>query len=71
MIRKEAYNAVGGYRVAKETRRCEDIDLFMRIYAAGFLGYNIQEYLYSYRMINNPSVKYRPMKYRIDEAIVK
>lgn len=71
MIRKEAYDSVGGYRVAKETRRCEDLDLFMRMYAKGYIGYNIQEYLYCYRMVNTPDIKYRPMKYRIDEAIVK
>jgi glycosyltransferase involved in cell wall biosynthesis len=71
MIRKTAYDAVNGYRIAYETRRCEDIDLFMRMYTAGFKGYNIQEKLYSYRMLNDPDVKYRPMKYRIDEAIVK
>lgn len=71
MIRKFVYDEVNGYRVARETRRCEDIDLFMRIYAIGYKGYNIQEQLYSYRMVNDPYVKYRPMKYRIDEAIVK
>lgn len=71
MIRKSAYDAVGGYRVATETRRCEDIDLFMRMYAIGLRGYNIQERLYEYRMINDPNIKYRPMKYRVDEAIVK
>lgn len=71
MIRKEAYNAVNGYRISKETRRCEDIDLFMNMYAKGFIGYNIQEKLYLYRMLNDPNVKYRPMKYRIDEAVVK
>ena len=71
MIKKSAYNKVGGYRIAKETRRCEDIDLFMRMYAAGYLGYNIQEQLYLYRLVNEPNVKYRKMKYRIDEAIVK
>lgn len=71
MIRKSAYDAVQGYRIAKETRRCEDIDLFMRMYAKGFIGYNIQEKLYQYRLVNDPKVKYRPMKYRIDESIVK
>lgn len=71
MVRKSAYDAVGGYREAKETRRCEDLDLFMRMYATGLKGYNIQERLYLYRMVNDPKIKYRPMKYRIDEAIVK
>lgn len=71
MIRKEAYESVGGYRIARETRRCEDLDLFMRMYAKGHIGYNLQEHLYYYRMINTPDIKYRPMKYRIDESIVK
>lgn len=71
IVRKEVYHAVHGYRVAKETRRCEDIDLFMRMYAAGYVGYNIQEKLYIYKMINDPNKKYRPMKDRIDEAVVK
>lgn len=31
----------GGYREAKETRRCEDYDLFMNLYAKGYRGYNI------------------------------
>lgn len=71
MIKKTAYEVVDGYRVAKETRRCEDYDLFMRMYAAGLIGYNIQEKLYKYRIDNNPQVKYRAIKYRIDEAVVR
>ena len=71
MIRPEALKKAGGYRVAKETRRCEDYDLFMRMYAMGYRGYNLQEKLYQYRIINNPNQKYRPMKYRLDEAKVR
>ena len=71
MVRKSAYDELKGYRCAKETRRCEDYDFFMRLYAAGKKGYNIQELLYEYRMDNNPREKHRPMKYRIDEAIVR
>ena len=71
MVRKSAYNELNGYRCAKESRRCEDIDFFMRFYASGRKGYNIQENLYEYRMDNNSYEKHRPMKYRIDEAIVK
>ena len=70
IMRKDILVAVGGYRVAKETRRCEDYDLFMRMYAAGYKGYNLQEKLYEYRIVNGDK-KYRPMKYRIDEAIVR
>lgn len=70
MMRAEALKKIGYYRVAKETRRCEDYDLFMRMYANGFIGYNIQRRLYKYYILND-NRKYRPMKYRIDEAIVR
>lgn len=70
MMRKDALKEAGCYRVAKETRRCEDYDLFMRMYAMNNIGYNIQSELYQYR-IENGNKKYRPMKYRIDEAIVR
>ena len=50
---KEALDKCHGYRIAKETRRCEDLDLFMRMYAMGYKGYNIQEKLYEYRIVND------------------
>jgi len=70
MIRRQVLLSEG-YREAKETRRCEDYDLFMNLYAKGCKGYNIQEKLYCYRIVNDPKMKYRPMKYRIDEAKVR
>ena len=70
MMRKGALEKSNGYRVMKETRRCEDYDLFMRMYSLGYKGYNIQNTLYQYRMING-NRKYRPMKYRIDEAVIR
>lgn len=71
MIKKEDLKKVGGYRIAKETRRCEDYDLWMRMYAIGMKGYNLQEILFNYRIIYDSKKKYRPMKYRVDEAIVR
>ena len=70
LMKKEDLVSVGGYRVAKETKRQEDYDLFMRMYAAGFKGYNIQEKLYEYRIVNGDK-KYRPMRDRVDEAVVR
>lgn len=61
----------GGDREAKETRRCEDYDLFMNLYAQGYKGYNIQEKLYYYRIVRDEKNKHRPMKYRVDEMIVR
>lgn len=71
MIKKEILESVGGYRVAKETRSCEDFDLFMRLYANGYRGYNLQEKLYKYRVVNDPNKKYRSMEMRIEEAVVR
>lgn len=70
MLRKKDIVKAGGYRIAKETRRCEDYDLFMRMYSLGMKGYNIQEELYKYK-VTNGNKKYRPMRYRIDEAKVR
>lgn len=70
MVRKEAYVAVNGYRISKETRRAEDYDLFMRLYAKGYQGYNLQENLFFYRE-DKTSYKKRKFKYRIDEMVVR
>lgn len=67
VMRKEALTISGNYRVAKETKKSQDYDLFMRMYANGYVGYNIQTKLYKYR-IENGEKKHRPMRYRIDEA---
>lgn len=48
MIRREALLKAGGYRVSRETLRTEDYDLFMRLYALGYLGYNLSEPLLYY-----------------------
>jgi len=71
MIRRECLEKVNGYRVEKKTRRAEDYDLYMRLYAAGYRGYNIQERLLRYFV--NPEVMKRKRKYRyrVDEALVR
>lgn len=70
MFKKEALEAVGGYRVAKETRRTEDYDMLMRMYAEGINGANIQKHLYSFRE-DKDTISRRKYKYRFDEAIVR
>lgn len=71
MITKKAIDALEGYRSYKHIGRCEDYDLFMRFYAKGYRGYNIQENLYNYWIQNDPNVNYRPMNIRINEAVVR
>ena len=46
MIRKQALIAVDGYTVEERFLRCEDINLWYKLYAAGYKGYNIQQSLY-------------------------
>lgn len=67
VIRKEYLQSIGGYCTDVEVNRCEDYDLFMRLYANGYKGYNLQENLYQY-FISIGNKKYRPMKDRISEA---
>lgn len=49
LFTRECLLAVNGYRIAKETRRGQDYDLFMRLYAAGYKGKRIPDVLYYYR----------------------
>ena len=49
MVRREAYMSVGGYTEDKRLIRQEDYNLWMKMYAAGYIGYNLSECLYSMR----------------------
>lgn len=49
MIRREAYLAVGGYTVDKRMLRFEDVNLWYKLYANGYMGYNLDEPLYKMR----------------------
>jgi glycosyltransferase EpsE len=70
MFRSEVLRKVGGYRVSFETKRGHDYDLFMRLYADGFRGYNLSQSLYEYRIDGNDCQR-RRYKYRIHEAIIR
>lgn len=49
MIRREAYLAVGGYTEDLRMLRFEDVNLWYKLYAAGYRGYNLSEPLYRMR----------------------
>ena len=70
MIRKEAFDRVGGYTVDKRLLRVEDYHLWMKMYAAGYRGYNIQEPLYQMRDDKNAFSR-RKFRYRINEMYVR
>lgn len=70
MVRKEAYLAVGGYSISKKLLRVEDYHLWVKMYAKGYKGMNIQEPLYSMRDDRDAQGR-RKFKYRLNEAYVK
>ncbi len=70
MVKKSAYDAVGGYTVDAKLLRGEDYHLWIKMYSAGFVGYNLQEVLYQMRNDRNAFAR-RKFKYRINEAYVK
>lgn len=50
MFRKETLLAVGGYCEEPRCLGCEDYDLLLRFYEAGFAGMNLQEFLLVYTL---------------------
>lgn len=71
IFRKNCLNIVGGYKTGWETNRVEDYDLFMRLYAAGFKGYNIQIPLLRYFVNPEAMQRKRLYRYRLNEAVVR
>jgi glycosyltransferase EpsE len=67
MVRKDAYDAVGGYSECKDRLRVEDRDLWIRMYDKGYKGYNLSEPLYKMRDDRN-AYKRRKFRYRINAA---
>jgi len=69
IVRKEAYDAVNGYSLKKSRFRVEDWDLWVRMYAHGYRGYNLPEPLYKVRD-DRQAYRRRKFKYRLHEAAV-
>ena len=70
IMKKSSLDKVDGYRVAWETTRCEDTDLYMRMCANGAVFNNIDEGLYYVRQDRNTYSRKKYMN-RIKEAVVK
>ena len=70
MIRREAYLAVEGYRVRKETLGVEDYDLWFRLYAKGIKGCMLREPLYS-MFDGRAAARRRTFRRRLNEAWVR
>lgn len=53
MMKKDVYDKLNGYSLSKRAIRCEDVDLWFRFFSNGFVGENINEYLYYVREDKN------------------
>ena len=69
MIRADVLKSLGGYSESEKFLRVEDYELWVRLYLAGYKGYNLQEVLYSMRDDRN-AFKRRTLKNRINESRV-
>lgn len=65
LFRRKALDAVGGYSEDGDCVLCEDYDLLLRMYQAGFQGANIQEPLLDYTVSDGTN---RKMRHRLNEA---
>lgn len=69
MFRRQILVETGGYRVSTLTSRCEDYELFMRLYAVGYKGYNLQNVFFQYR--ENSRFLHRSLKYCFFEMLIR
>lgn len=67
LIKREAIKAVKGYSVGKRLLRVEDWHLWIKIYASGRYGKNLEEPLYKMRD-DQKATKRRKFRYRLNEA---
>lgn len=70
MIKTDVLEKLHGYRNVAEVERIEDYDLWLRLYEAGYKGYNIPECLYSMRD-DRAALKRKKFRYRINEFKLK
>lgn len=70
MFCRHAFETAGGYRIGKQTRRAEDYDLLMHMYAAGLRGANLRTACYKF-LEDNETWKRRTYTDRLDEMKVR
>ena len=70
LFRRTALESVGGYSEDQHCVLCEDYDLLLRLYAAGFQGANLQENLFDYSLPMTAKGG-RKMRHRWNEAVTR
>ncbi len=69
MVRRSVMEQIGGYTDDDKYLRVEDYDLWVKLYAAGYRGMNLDEPLYQMRDDRNAFGR-RKFRFRINEARV-
>lgn len=70
LFRREALLAVGGYSLDRRCLLCEDYDLLLRLYEAGFAGANLPEPLVDYT-VPETARGHRTMGHRWNETVTR
>lgn len=70
LFRREALMAVGGYSEDTHCLLCEDYDLLLRMYTAGYQGANLREILFDYTVPATAKGS-RKMSHRWNEAVTR
>ena len=70
IFRREALEAVNGYSEDRYCLLCEDYDLLLRLYAAGYRGANLQDVLFDYTIPLTAKGK-RKMSHRWNETVTR
>lgn len=70
LFRREVLEVVHGYSEDRHCLLCEDYDLLLRLYAAGYQGVNLQEVLLDYT-IPATAKGSRTMRHRWNEAVTR
>ena len=70
LFKKDCLLKIGGYPTFDWLKRDEDYLMFMKLYGFGFVGFNIDDCLYYYRVDSN-SLKKRSFKVRLKEIRVR
>lgn len=70
VFRREALLEIGGYSEDKRCVLCEDYDLLLRLYAAGYTGANVQQLLLEYSLPATAKGS-RRMRHRWNETVTR
>lgn len=69
MFRRDVFRRCGAYSLIGRCRKYEDYDLFMRVYAAGLQGANLDQLLYAF--YSREKKNFVSLKMRVDEFQVR